>query len=76
MNAIMSDFDLKCASEFAPQRWEGFAELDRALAEDRLTAYRWRKGWADPWARRLTIAVLALFGLYAVFVAYADLFGQ
>ena len=65
MNAIMTDFDFKHGSEPVPQRWEGLAELDSALAENRLTEYRWKKAWADPWNRRLmigvTIATIAVF---------------
>lgn len=72
MNAIMTDFDLKCGSEPLPERWEGLAELDRALAENRQTEYRWKKTWADPWARRATLAVLGLLGLFAMFVVYVD----
>ena len=37
MNAIMTDFDFKNGSEPVPQKWEGLAELDRALAERRAT---------------------------------------
>ena len=58
MNALMTDFDFKHGSEPVPQRWEGLSELDRALAEKRLTVYRWKKAWADPWSRRSTIAVI------------------
>lgn len=69
MNAIMTDFDFKHGSEPVPQKWEGLAELDRALAENRLTQYRMRKAWADPWNRRITLAVLAavitVFGFLA-----------
>ena len=35
MNAIMTDFDFKNGSEPVPQKWEGLAEFDRALAEIR-----------------------------------------
>lgn len=69
MNAIMTDFDFKRGSEPVPERWEGLAELDRALAENRLTEYRWKKAWADPWNRRITLAILAavitVFGFLA-----------
>jgi hypothetical protein len=43
--------------------WAGFAEIDRAIAENRLTAYRWKKAWADPLNR------LALIGVIVVIVA-------
>jgi hypothetical protein len=46
--------------------WSGFAEIDRAIAENRLTAYSWKKAWADPWHRNLTIAcsacIVVVFG--------------
>lgn len=52
-----------------PGKWQGLAELDQALAENRLTEYRIRKAWADPIERRLTIAiavvVVAVFGYLA-----------
>jgi hypothetical protein len=69
MNAIMTDFDIKRGSEPVPQEWEGLAELDRAFAENRLTEYRMRKAWADPWSRRITLvavaAVICVFGFLA-----------
>lgn len=66
MNAIMTDFDFKNGSEPVPQKWEGLAELDRALTENRVTEYRIKKAWADPISRRLTIGVLILIvGVFA-----------
>lgn len=59
MNAIMTDFDFKQGAEPVPQKWEGLAELDRALAENRLTGYRVKKAWADPWSRGATIVIVA-----------------
>ena len=73
MNAIMTDFDFKHGSEPIPQKWEGLAELDRALAENRLTEYRWKKAWADPWGRTLGIAVITLFIGFGIFVIINDL---
>ena len=72
MIAIMTDFDIKHGAEPVPEKWEGFAELDRALAENRLTEYRAKKAWADPWSRRLGFAVLALFAAFAAFVVVND----
>jgi hypothetical protein len=72
MNAIMTDFDFKRGSEPVPQKWEGLAELDRALAENRLTEYRIKKIWADPWARALGIVVICLFVAFGVFVVIND----
>ena len=28
--------------------WEGLREIDRAISENRLTSYSWKKSWADP----------------------------
>lgn len=72
MNAIMSDFDLTRATETPPQKWEGLAELDRALAENRLTEYRWKKAWADPWSRALSIFVILMFVAMAIYVVIDD----
>lgn len=65
MNAFMSDLDFKRGVQPLSERWEGLSELDRALAEDRLTAYRWKKTWADPVSRMVTI--IAVVGIVAVF---------
>lgn len=55
------------------QDWQGFREVDRAIAENRLTAYTWRKTWADPWGRlKLVMIFLALVG-FAAFVIVQDL---
>lgn len=72
MNAIMTDFDFKRGSEPVPENWEGFAELDRALAENRLTEYRIRKAWADPLNRRITICVLTVIACVFTFLAGAS----
>jgi len=73
MNAIMTEFDFKNGSEPVPQKWEGMAELDRALAENRLTEYRWKKAWADPINRYVTIAVLILLAAFVAYVIVSDL---
>jgi len=73
MNALMNDFDLKHATERAPQRWEGFAEIDRAIRENRLMEYRLRKSWADPLGRRLTVGVLAVIAAGFGFLAGTSL---
>jgi hypothetical protein len=52
--------------------WSGFAEIDRAIAENRLTEYRLKKAWADPWSRRLTIAVLLLLTAFVVYVVVSE----
>lgn len=58
MNTIMTDLDRHRKGTRLPGQWEGFAEIDQAIHENRLTEYRIRKSWADPWARKLTVAVL------------------
>ena len=51
--------------------WEGFREIDRAIAENRVTSYTWKKTWADPWGR----AGLILFGiLFVAFAAYVAIY--
>ena len=72
MNAIMTDFDIMNGAKPVPEKWEGLTELDRAFAENRLTEYRLKKAWADPWSRRLGFAVLASFAVFAVFVVVND----
>jgi hypothetical protein len=42
------------------ERWQGFAEIDRAIHENRLMEYRLRKSWADRWERKFTIFVLII----------------
>ncbi len=48
--------------------WQGFREVDRAIAEDRLTAYTWKKTWADPLGRLKVVAVTLLFGSFLIYV--------
>lgn len=72
MNAIMTDFNRHRTGQPASGNWEGFGEIDQAIRENRLTEYRWKKTWADPWARRLGIFVLTLFAIFAGFVIYWD----
>jgi hypothetical protein len=52
--------------------WEGFRELDRALAEDRLTSYTWKKTWADPWGKAGLVLFAILFIAFAIYVAIYD----
>ena len=74
MNAIMTDFDRHRTGTPLPGNWEGFAEIDQAISKNRLTEYRWKKTWADPWGKRLGFLVLALCVLFVGFVVYWDLF--
>ena len=53
--------------------WEGLREIDRAISENRLTAYSWKKAWADPWGRAKIITALALLAAFVIFVIVYDL---
>ena len=54
------------------QDWQGFREVDQAIAENRLTAYTWKKTWADPWGKAGLILFGILFVAFAVYVAIYD----
>ncbi|MFC3096189.1 hypothetical protein [Alteraurantiacibacter palmitatis] len=73
MNAIMTNFDIDAEKARETCKWDGLSEVDQALSENRLTAYRIRKAWADPLSRALTIACIAILVLFAAFVVYWDL---
>lgn len=66
----MTDRNDQPSEGVAPRNWEGLAELDRALAENRLTEYRIKKAWTDTLERRMIIAivllVVAVFGYLAL----------
>lgn len=53
--------------------WQGLRELDRAISENRLTAYSWKKAWADPWGRVKIVTVLTLLSAFIAFVVVYDL---
>lgn len=53
--------------------WEGLRELDRALSENRLTAYSWKKAWADPWGRAGLVAFGALSTVFIIYVVLHDI---
>ena len=53
--------------------WKGLKEIDRAISENRLTAYTWKKTWADPWGRAAMITVFTLLTAYVIFVIVNDL---
>lgn len=55
------------------QDWAGFREVDRAIAENRVTSYTWKKTWADPWGRLKLILVFAGFFAFVAFVIIYDL---
>ena len=71
MNAIMTDFDRHRKGQPLPRNWEGFAEIDQAIRDNRLTEYRIKKAWADPWSRKLTIAVISVIVLGFAFLVGA-----
>lgn len=54
------------------QDWQGFREVDRAIAENRLTAYTWNKTWADPWGRLKLVMIVAALVAFAAFVIVQD----
>lgn len=54
------------------QDWQGFREVDRAIAENRLTAYTWRKTWADPFGKAGLILFGILFVAFSIYVAIYD----
>lgn len=72
MNAIMTQFDFERPDPQCPQRWEGLSEIDQAIRENRLTEYRIRKSWADPWGRKLTVAVVAVIASGFAYLAGAS----
>ena len=73
MNALMPDFELHGRRDRFSKDWEGFAEVDRAIAENRLTSYRWKKAWADPVSRTIGIIVMISIGLVWAYLAGAGL---
>lgn len=73
MNAIMSDSEFRTGATPVRNDWEGFAEVDRAIAENRLGAYQLKKTWADPIGRIVTILVLGALIAFVAFVIVNDL---
>ena len=57
----------------ASEDWKGLKEIDRAIAENRLTTYTWKKTWADPWGRAAMVTVFTLLTAYVIFVIINDL---
>ena len=66
---MLKSFDDPAATE----DWKGLKEIDRAIAENRLTAYTWKKTWADPWGRAAMVTVFTLLTAYVIFVIINDL---
>lgn len=73
MNALMPDFDFHDPRHRSRNDWEGLAEVDRAIAENRFTAYRWKKAWADPVARAIGIVVILMIVTVWSYLAGAGL---
>ena len=53
--------------------WKGLREIDRAISENRLTSYSWKKAWADPWGRVGFIAFAILLLAFTIYVVIYDL---
>lgn len=56
----------------ADRQWSGFAEIDRAIAENRLTEYRLKKAWVDPVSRIGIIVVCLVILAFCIFVAVSE----
>lgn len=57
------------------RQWSGFAEIDQAIAEDRLTEYRLKKAWADPLSRLGIIVACLVIIAFCIFVAVSEFAG-
>jgi hypothetical protein len=57
----------------AQRPWQGIAEIDQAILENRLTEYRWKKAWADPWARVGMMVVITVLTAFLAFVVVSEL---
>jgi len=53
-------------------QWKGLAEIDQAIHENRLTEYRMKKAWADPWGKRLFLIIGTIFIGFTIFVIVQD----
>ncbi|WP_324826460.1 hypothetical protein [Qipengyuania zhejiangensis] len=60
------------STQNSEHRWEGLQEIDRAISENRLTSYSWKKAWADPWGRVKLIAIFVALAAFVVFVIVND----
>lgn len=52
--------------------WKGLREIDRAISENRLTSYSWKKVWADRWARAVILTAAFFLIGFVVFVIVQD----
>lgn len=71
MNAIMPRSSIDIRDPDLPRRWEGLAEFDQAVSQNRVMKYHVGRAWADPWGRRLTVTVLSVISLGFGFLAGA-----
>lgn len=71
MDAIMPRSSSDLRDPDLPRRWEGFAEIDQAISDNRVIRYRVGKAWADPWGRTLTIGGTAIIITVFAFLAGA-----
>lgn len=55
-------------------QWKGLAEIDQAIHENRLTEYRIKKAWADPWIRFGLIVMISAIAAFAIYVAVDELY--
>lgn len=72
MNAIMINFDTEKAKLHRSRKWDGLAEIDQAIRDNRVMEYRIKKSWADPWGRKLTITVLLVIAAGFAYLAGAS----
>jgi len=68
----MTNFEFESAQTRGVPKWEGLSEIDQAIRDNRLMEYRIKKSWADPWGRRLTIAVLVVIAAGFSYLAGAS----
>ena len=64
--------DQSSTETHASDDWQGFREVDRAIAENRLVSYTWKKAWADPWERRALLLFVAVAIAFLIFVMIYD----
>jgi hypothetical protein len=59
----MTNFDNETSKARETRKWDGLSEIDQAIRNNRLTEYRIKKAWADPWSRKLTIGVTVVIAV-------------
>ena len=66
----MANVDAEFTKELDTSKWDGLSEIDQAIRDNRMMEYRFKKAWADPWSRRLTVGVIV-----AIAVGFSYLVG-